>query len=563
MKYITNTGNTISIKSEKEINRGGEGKIMLVENKPDIVAKIFHKAKNIDFIKRQEYLKKLDKNIFVIPNELLYKKSLCVGYTMQYVDNDFYPISTIFSKSFCQKNNINNSFKKKIIEKLRFAVKNAHENNIIIGDLNQFNILINLKGELKIIDTDSFETPKNTHSGILLDEIRDYLYNGTVNKNSDYFAFAVIVFYLLTFVHPFKGVHKQYKSLRDRMINKTPIIEPDAELKIPNFYLPISDNALKEQFKKIFISGERFLVSINSSNITTIVAKNTVKPTKISTNDISVKHVLENIKIINVFFSDNLGYVETESLFIIFSSKNRGYLSKKYEVKKQDFDRVFVGNDNIILRKNNNLYYLKNEHEIIKINNFELGKNARVEVKENIIIVFEKDKMFWLFIDEIYNASIKNQRFEVFGKSFNLKNGLIQNTGGTKRIFYNSGKTISVVKINKNIKSLNQKKNVGLIQYVEKNKLVNDIFVIKNNDIVLSGKNIDEISNFCILQTSKTDGLIIYTNENLIKMMRTEDFTVVSEIKCNIINHDTFLNYTKSGIIAFDENNLYLINSKN
>ena len=562
MKYTTNTAKVYSIKSSKEINRGGEGKIMLVENNPDIVAKIFHKPKNIDFEKRVKYLEKLDSEIYVIPENLLFSKSKLVGYTMQYLNDDYYPISTFFSKNFCQKNNINSNFKKQIIEKLRYAVENAHRHNIVIGDLNQFNILINMKGKLKIIDTDSFETPENNHSCVLLDEIRDYLYNGAVNQKSDYFAFSVIVFYLLTFVHPFKGIHKKFKSLKDRMINRISVVENNQDLKTPNFYFPISDNALKEQFKKIFISGERFLVSINSLNITAIVTKNTVKPSKISNKDIIVKHILENLKITNVFFNDNLGYVETDTLYMIYSSKNRGYLSKNFELMKKDYDSIFIGDENILLKKDNKLYNYKNEQNIIEIKNFEFSENVRFEQKGNIIVVFENDIMFWLFIDEIFNNSIKNQRFEVFAKSFNLKNGLIQNIGQTKRVFYNSGNVISSVKIDKNIKSVNQNKNIGIVQYVENDKLVNDIFVIKENNIILAGNNIDEISEYCYLQNSKTDGLIIYPTEKKIKMIRTEDFALISEIKCDIINQQTVLNYTKSGIIAFDENDLYLINSK-
>ena len=562
MKYKTNKGTTYTINPDKEINRGGEGKIMLVENNPDIVAKIFHTPKENDFEKRMQFMKQLDENIFIIPKDLLFLKSTFTGYTMQYLDDDYFPISTIFSKNFCTRNKIDNIFKTQIIKKLHRAVENAHQNNIVLGDLNQFNILINMKGDLKIIDTDSFATPVNSHSGILLEEIRDYFYNGLINKMSDYFAFSVIVFNLLTFVHPYKGIHKRFKNLKDRMINRISIIESSPELKIPNFYNPISDNKLETLFKKIFIGGERFLIPITNSKISTTIAKPKLKATKISNKDISVKHILENVNITSTYFNDSLGYVETSSLFMIFSAKNRGYLSLKYKINKQDFDSIFIGNENIILRKAHKLYHYKNEQEIIEIQNFYFGKNARLVQKENILIIFEKDKMFRLFIDEIFNSSIKSQRVEVFGKSFRIKTGLIQNNGSVKRIFYNSGKTLSVVKTDKNIKAINQIKNAGIMQYIEYNKIVTDFFVIKENKIVFAGNNSLEISDFCYMQQSKTNGLILYPNNKFITMIRTEDFAVISEMKCEIINSRTILNYTKSGIIASDKNNLFLINSK-
>lgn len=561
MKYKTTSGKTLTIKDENEINRGGEGRIMLVENQPSIVAKIFHNLTNNGLEQKLTYLHKLDSNIFVVPEQLLFKNSQLVGYTMQFVDTDYFPISAIFSKNYCQKHNIDFKFKKNIAKLLKNAVENAHLNNIVIGDFNQFNILINLQGDIKIIDTDSFETPNNKHSGVLLEDIRDYLYNGIVSKNSDFFALSVLVFYMLTFTHPFKGIHSQIKGLRDRMIHKLPVFAKTPELKTPKCYIPLSDKDLMNNFNKLYINGDRFLLSIDKDLSQTVV-KTTVVTQKITEKNIIITPVLNNTVILNICFNDELGYIKTESEFIVFSAKNRGYLSKKFVISTSEYDGIFLGNNNILLRKKDKLFHFINQKEIVEIKNFKLSKKAKVIGKENILIVIEDDKMFWLFVDEILNNSIKNQRYEVFGKGFNFNSGLVQNSGSVKRIFYNSGKNISNIKIDKNIKSIYQNKNIGIIQFIDNNRVINEFFNIKANKIIFSNENLENIANFGYLQTSKDEGIIFEPSNNEIRVRRISDFSITSKIECSFISPQTSLSYCKSGIIAHEDNVVLLINSK-
>ncbi len=562
MNYKTTSGKALTINDKDEINRGGEGKIMLIKNHQDIVAKIYHNPPDNSLENKLIHLKKLDADIFVTPQELLYQNNQLVGYTMQYLGSEFFSISTIFSKNFCQKEKIDFDFKKAIAEKLRKAVENAHQNNIVIGDLNQFNILVNLQSELKIIDTDSFETPANPHSGVLLEDIRDYLYYGVVNKNSDYFALSVILFYMLTFTHPFKGIHTQYKSLKDRMINRLPVFVTTPDLKVPNCYVPITDNDVNALFKRHYIDGERFIISLEKTKLTQTAASNATLTTKLDEKHITVTPILQNTTIIDVFLNDELGYVETEKEFIVFDAKHRGYLNRKHVIKTSEYDEIFVGKTNILLRKKQKLYHYKNEQEIVEIRNFELGKNAEISVKENILIVIEEDVMFWLFVDEIFNGSIKNQRYEVFGKGFSHINGLIQNTGGVKRLFYNSGSTISNIKLDKNVKSVYQTKNAGVLQYVENKKVEYRYFVVRGNNVIFSTEELEDLVHFGFLPTVKDEGLIFEPSNGAINIIRTEDFKAVSKMDCSIINPQTSLKSCKSGILAYDERNLYLVNSK-
>lgn len=558
----TNNGKTLILYDKNEINRGGEGRIISIDNNKDVVAKIYHKIDKAISIDKFNSLTILDKTVFVVPEELLYRDKLNVGFTMQYIGKDYFPLSTFFGKNFCIKNNIYNDVKKNAAKNIAKAITNAHSHGITIGDLNQYNILVNLKGDIKIIDTDSFATSSEPHSGVLLDEIRDYLYNGIVNQNSDFFAFSVLVFYMLTYTHPFKGIHKKYKKISDRMIHKIPIFLNDPDLKVPKCYSNIADLDLMKMFENLYLKGDRFLLMLDNLNlkqapIATVSISNTI-----TEKNIIITPVINNVKVIDVKFNQEQGYIKTEKEIIIYSARNRTYLSRKHVIKSNDFENIFIGNSNILLRKNTQLYHYKNENNITEIKNFKIEKDSIFVQKENILIIIKGDIMFRIFIDEIINNSVKLEREEIFGKGFSTATGLVQNSGGVKRIFYNTGKNISSQKIDKNIKALIQYENVGLVQFIDNEVVENRYFKISGNNLELSVNKKEAFTGFAFMPGERGDGFILEPVDDAIKFIRTQDFNEVSKIECSYINEHTNLFYSKSGIIAQEENSVFLINKK-
>ncbi len=201
----TSGGKSFFIDDKNEIQRGGEGRILLLPAEKDKVVKIYHPGIKPISEARYKQLQKLDKELFLKPLDLIYLKSEIIGFVMEYAGANYFPISSLFNRSFCLRNAITDKYKSKIADKLIDAVKHAHFNGFVIGDLNQYNVLVDLSGNLKLIDIDSYETPGHKHTGVLLDDIRDYYYQGIVSMNSDYFALSVLLFYLFTYTHPFKG----------------------------------------------------------------------------------------------------------------------------------------------------------------------------------------------------------------------------------------------------------------------------------------------------------------------------------------------------------------------
>lgn len=554
----------IEINASFELASGGEGTVYEIDS--NTVAKIYHDGiKPID-VRKFKFLKKLDQNYFVSPLDIVHDDNgRVIGYTMKYVDQSFFPLSNVYSKKFCQNNGIDKKVKLKIIERLIAAVKYAHQQDVIIGDLNPYNILVNNQGVVRLIDTDSYETPGFPHSHILLDEIRDYYYQGRVSKESDFFALSILAFNMLAFLHPFKGMHKTYKKLGDRMIQKLPVFVNDPAIKIPKCYEPITDNNFLSQFKKFYLSGERFLLSLTGVDDSIIATSPLQKPSlikKYEQDDMIITMIMQESELVNVFFTSGQGIIQTKDEFIVYNSKNKGYLNQKFRVNSSDWDRAFIGNENFIVKKGSELYHYNNG-KFERLSNFEFPSKYIISQMDNILIVIGEDEMYKLFIDEIGAGTIMTQRVEVFGRGFSNHTGLIHNSAGKQNILFNSGNNISIVQSPvSRILGINQVGNVGMIKYTEKNKVRHKMFKIDGLKMKLSNFDFDNLSNISFIPSDKVDGVLFLPSDDKIEMYRTQDFEKIGELSCNIISSEGVLYKTDSGIVSWEGNNVALLNKK-
>ncbi len=561
LKLQTASNKEYVIKDSNEINSGGEGVIYSLGEDKTLVAKIYHKGKKVISKQKFNYLQKLDKTLFITPKELLTKNNKTVGYTMQLVNNSYFPISALFNTAYCNKNGISAKIKLEIAKKLSKAVEVAHSQQVIVGDLNQFNILVNKKGDVKLIDTDSYQIPSEVHTGIMLDEIRDFYYQGKISEQSDFFALAIIIFYMFTFTHPYKGIHSKYKGIENRMINKISVLTNDNDLKIPKCYQSISDKTLLADFKKIFNNGDRFLLNLSNAEVSK------TKSIKLTTVDIFeeenliITKIAENLEIINANFQANLSYIETNNNFIIYDTSIKGKVFRKFVIEKQENDKLYLGYKNIILNRNNKLNIVKNATEMIEITNINFEQNSLIHKFENILISIKNNLLHTIYLDEIINTSIKNERTAVLERSFRTHTGFLQNIGGQKRILYNTGRNLALVKTDKNIKEINQINNCGVISEIENDKLNYKLFKINDLKIEYS-KNINSFGKIAYIKSDLENGFILNAEDNLLEIYRTQDFAKISETKCSVINQQTQLFYTKAGIIAANESEVYLINQK-
>lgn len=559
INYKTKTGKIVAIDEDKEIHRGGEGRIILFNSQ--YVAKIYHPGINPISESEFTFLSKLDKNLFVCPEELLYdSRGTVVGFLMQYLGQDYFPLSTLSGKTFCISNNIDEKVKVKIAKNLTKAIEYAHSQNVIIGDLNHFNVLVNNQGDIRLIDTDSYEVSGHPHSGILLDDIRDYLYQGKVTKTSDFFALSVLIFNFLTYVHPFKGIHKKVKMLSERMINKLPVFCGDPDLIIPKCYEPIQNASLHQQFEKLYVKGERFMIALDPGAVMVkTLPRVNIKP--MVQKDLIVSNILVNSSIREIFFTEEMGLVKTDTHYHIYDTKNHGYVTKKHELPISSADSLYITNKSIIGKKGNRMVYYSDGF-FQEITNFDIPSEALFYQQGNILIVVGENDMFWLYMDEILAGNIKTRRTPVFGKGFRNYKGMVQNAGGVQYIFYNSGSDICTVRTDLNILSLFQNKNFGVVQYKEKNKTRYRFFRIDNLSLVLANEDIEILNSFAYKPSNSKNGFIFHAADNSISILRTEDFQRVSSIECDLISSAAEIQYCNAGIVAWEGENCWLLNKK-
>lgn len=561
----------IKIDPSKEINQGGEGVVYEIDS--STVAKIYHKGiKPID-PSRFRFLSSLDPNYFVSPIELLYdEKGIVIGYTMAYINQqEFYPLSNIYSKKFCANHGIDKKVKMKIIEKLISAVNYAHKEDVIIGDLNPYNILINDRGVVKFIDTDSYQTPGSKHSDRLLDDIRDYMYQGRVSKDSDFFALSVLSFNMLAFLHPFKGMHKTYKRMADRMIHKLPVFINDPDIKIPKCYEPIQDQNFMGQFKRMYLNGERFILSLTGVDNNIIAVSPLAKPDMVKSyeqDELIITMISQGEDIMNIFFLNNQGMIETEHEFVVYNTKNKGYVNLRHRINKKDWDKVFIGEDKVFLKKDEKLFLYKGGDKYEEMKNFTFPKKHIITQMGNTLIVIGEDDMYKIFLDEVGPEMVSMKNLSVFGKGFTNHNGFIHNSSGKQNIFYNSGRDISIIQSPVKLKGVFQDKNVGIFQYEEKRKVKQKFFKIDGMNIKVSKDDISSVRHFAYIPNvdssgkAQSEGMIFSPEDDKIVIYRTNDFERIGEMACSLITSQSVLYKSNAGIIAWEGNQIAILNKK-
>lgn len=558
MKVYTKTGGEVLIDESLEIQRGGEGAIIKIDATK--VAKIYHSGISGISEFTFNHLKVLPQTVFVIPHELFYSKSgEILGFSMEYLGADFMPISNLFNKNFCDKHSISYNFKLKIAKQLIASVELAHKYQIVIGDFNQFNLLFSLSGEVKCIDTDSYQTPNSPHSGRLLDEIRDYLYHGIVSKNSDYFALSVILFYLFTFAHPFKGISQQVKKMQDRMILKLPIFA--AGIIQPKVYTPIIWQALQSKFERFYFGGERFLLNLTDAQQISVAKKTTT--IHISYDDLFVKQFLNHAEVIDIEFIANKGYAETSENFILFSASDKGNLHDFITLKKADFEAIFPATNAFFAKKGNKLVQIEKNGSVLQISNFQFSDSSRNVQYDDILLVVGNSEMFELSLNQVYNNSMQVKRTEIFSENMWAMPHFAQNTGGTYRLFYHTGTNLANVKIPIIPKQLKQIGNVGIVQYIENKQIKNHYFQNKGLKFELANTiDLPDFVHFTYQKRDKDSGFIYEAADNAILIRRSQNFEVFSSIQTELVSANSKLFHTLSGLVCLSDGNLYLLNKK-
>ncbi|MFK7907459.1 MAG: hypothetical protein AB8B69_20150 [Chitinophagales bacterium] len=576
MKATTQNNTKITLSDQNEIHRGGEGRILLIPELPRQVAKIYHNPQNAITLQQIQELQVLDAQYFVKPLQLIYdsSKSQVIGFTMNYLGKDFFPLAALFSAPFCQRKQIDESHKWKIAEQIQIAISKAHQHQIVIGDLSGLNILVNEKGVVKFIDTDAYQTPTQPHSGILYDEIRDHYFHGQVSQNSDHFAFAVILFQLLAYIHPFKGIHQQYKSLAERMIHQIPVFANDPQLKTPKCFRPILQPILQQQFEAIFMNGHRAPIQLSKTNQTAqklqkVLPKNII--VKKGSLQVNTFYQLERGEtIVNVMALKNRLLLKTNRQYLIFEVQNQGYASLKHRFATQNFDEMFIGNQQILGKKQQELWVLKEDSQQFSLlQNVAFSLQSRWAQLDDLLVLVEDDYLKTIHLDEVNQSFIQVEQTPVFGQGIHTNHqGLWQLAGGKTYTFYHSGKHLSTVLVDLPVKSIQVFGNHGIVTYQEhlagkkETTLKHEYFSLQNLQCQLSDVLLPQAKTIAYKALKGGHGLVFEAADDKMLIRRSQDFAILQELTCPLLADDTQLFHTNAGIVAATESGLCLLNNR-
>ena len=557
MKIYNESGVSFNLDETKEISRGGEGRI--IELSSDQVVKLYLTGIKPITNKKFNDLSVLDENIFVKPLDLVKdsKSGPIIGFIMKMVANGSFPLSAAFNNNFITRNRLDNNWKLEISNKIIKGVKSTHDKNIAIGDLSGYNIMANDKADVSFIDVDSYQTANGKHSGKLLDDIRDYQKNGEISQESDYFSMAVVLFHLLTNVHPFKGIHQQVKGLADRMIAKLPVFANDPGFKLPKCYNPIKDKYLLEQFHKIFIDGDRFLLSFDK-NISIQVTK--AVATNFDSDSLNILLICDGI--LDVKGSSN----------IICLIKKDKVLELNVSAKGIYNQRRIVDTNDLPIPTNERVYYFSEKEGMIYyfdkvgkqyIKGLELREKVlAIKQYNNILVIVTYGQMYTCYLNQVYSGTMKIDVINVYGKAVKNYDGLVYDLSGTSYVFYESntktGSFLNKVKFPVSIKNLFIKDNIGIVQYIEKNKVIHKLFIIDGMNVKLFDTNYDKIR----VLGNKLGAFAMIANDDEISILRQADLNTIAKFECNLIDEETNLYDTNAGIIAHNDRGVFLINKK-
>lgn len=577
MKAYTESGMQVVLNDHAELNRGGEGRIILLQELPGMVAKIYFNKQQAITPQQLKALSVLNESVFVKPRALLFDKpgGNVLGFTMPLLPAGFEPLNALFSEPYCRKNGITYTRKLHIASQIAQAVAHAHNHGLIIGDLSALNILVNPQDEVKFIDVDSYETPVKPHSGTLLNEIRDYYFGGGVSRQSDYFALAVLIFQLLTYVHPYKGTHPQFNTLKDRMIQQLPLFAPDKQLVLPKCYQPVTDNALQKQFEAIFMYAARTPLQLhNLAQVTRQSAPvQTFQPVLMPKSALQIQTILQpagNEFIEDLFCLSNRLLVTTNTRFVLYDMSRKGVAVLQAAYPRHIARRLFAGHNNIVAEKNNLLYLLLPDGNLQPVHNITLQAGYRFMQYNNLLAVVEDSLLKTIWLDNTNGNCLQSMQTPVFGPGITVANGAMwQNTGGKLFVFYPSGQFLSAAGCNFALHNLYMQQNIGIMLWKSGN--ANGETALQTAYFGIHNLQVRPLSNlphhnglvkkFALRQTDNHQGIIFEPADNQLLIRRTEDGAVLQQTDCTCLTDHDELHLTNAGLVCLTASGqLYLLN---
>lgn len=546
--YKTKNG-PVDLKHAKEIAAGGEGRILEHPSSKNKVVKIYHTARPAGFAKHLEALATLPKE-FIKPIDIYYDSiGNVAGFDMAYVKlSDYWLFNNLFNKGFCNTNNIDNAFKVKVLEQLKESLIELHGLGLVVGDLNQYNLFFGKKGDLLFADVDSFQSQYNKHSGVLLDDIRDWT-TPQINVSTDTYAFDILAFWASSFVHPFKWVAPgNNETMEQRVRNNKSILSSIAGIKIPPLYVAPTGYLL-DQFKQVF-GGRRFFIDFKGA----VASVSTVIKQQVSSSSMNIREIMTEV--LQVYASDRYITVKDKKGWNLIETMTLGVTRNTYHTDDADLIAVYPCMDGWGAMSKNNQVILPDGKKLdFRDASFYYHNGSLAVLDYGTDVLYN----FQLMAGKV--VGINYSTIPVFAKSIIFRTVPIQNFGSAQYLNIAFDRSYKMVNTGKGIKDAFYCNDYYAGEFKLKTKTV---YKIRNASSQKAHEiSLDYMPHFAV-KTVKMDrllyDLIFVPNNGCIDVYK--DFQLIQSMAVSNCTQDSQLYVTNAGILMLENKTLYLLNTK-
>lgn len=532
----------VQINDSNFIAEGGEAKVYKINQ---FAAKIYHNVKKSISDKKINELKLInDDNVLYPLGNVFDLNNNLVGFYMKHIKNAE-PLCKLFTKSYKKKQNISFNDVVEIIKSMQCSVNNIHKANCLVGDMNELNILVKDK-QPTFIDVDSYKTTSFPCSAIA-ESIRDRTVPfGTFTKETDWYAFAILIFQLYIGIHPYKGKHPDYKisDWQKRMEDGISVFEQGVRLPpVCNSFSVIPPNHLN-WLKEIFVNKERSCPPLLDGSIPIQIKTMVVK---IDGNDKFDIEIIEKTDktILNVFDVFGIKY---------FLTNNGVFSNKKLIDENKEKAKIYVVGHNgfgyIVKYKNKQLKIYKDNVCLFEI------VADKVNVRKNEVYFISNDNLYYVEITELATKTIISPqlRTQVFVDTAEFYHGVIhQQLPSYQSIYIPFPNKVIQTKIKEfdkyRIIDMKMKQNICVAVGEKQNKY--SLFVLIFNkdyskydckileDVDYIGINFTVLDNGVCIMYSKTNELHIFKDINKVKII--EDTPIDSSMMLKSFNNNVFV----------------------
>lgn len=240
------------------LTEGGEGVIYEFNGQ---IIKIYKPVVNMQSKEKKVKLliqKTLPKEVICPTDIVLDRNGKFIGFSMNKVEGEEFKRLT--NKKFVTANGITTKDTLSMLVKTQKVITELHKSNIYIGDLNDQNILFDDKFNIYFIDCDSWSVD-NEKCEVAMDLFKDPLLStNNFNSDTDTYSLAILIWKLLTRIHPFGGTMTPDINILDRMKNGISVID-NSNVNIPKTIKTWRNlsPALISKLKSIFETNCRIL----------------------------------------------------------------------------------------------------------------------------------------------------------------------------------------------------------------------------------------------------------------------------------------------------------------